>query len=51
MEISLDKNTLEWQAKARSFAEQELQPWELEAEFNNGIIPAEISRRHGQLAN
>ncbi len=50
MEISLDKNTLEWQAKARSFAEQELQPWELEAEFNNGIIPAEISRRHGQLA-
>ena len=34
MEISLHKSALKWQEKARNFAEQELQPWELEAEFN-----------------
>ena len=50
MDISLDSRTLEWQAKARAFAEQELQPWELEAEFNNGVIPAEVRQRHRQLA-
>lgn len=50
MEISLHKRALEWQAKARNFAEQELQPWEQEAEFNEGVIPPEIRQRHRQLA-
>jgi len=50
MQLSLDSNVLEWQAKARSFAEQELQHWEQEAEFNNGVIPAEVRQRHRQLA-
>ena len=50
MELSLDSGVMEWQAKARAFAEQELQPWELEAEFNNGVIPAEVRQRHRQLA-
>ncbi len=50
MKIQLDKKALEWQAKARDFARQELQPWELEAEFNDGAVPAEESRRHRQLA-
>ena len=50
MEISLHKSALEWQAKARNFAEQELQPLELEAEFNEGVIPPEIRQRHRQLA-
>ena len=50
MELSLDGRVKEWQAKARAFAEQELQPWELEAEFNNGMIPAEVRQRHRQLA-
>ena len=50
MEISLNKKATEWQAKAFKFAEEELKPWELEAEFNNGIIPPEISKRHQQLA-
>ena len=50
MELSLDGSVKEWQAKARAFAEQELQPWELEAEFNNGMIPAEVRQRHRQLA-
>ena len=50
MELFLDDSVLNWQAKARAFAEQELQPWELEAEFNNGVIPADVRQRHRQLA-
>ena len=50
MELFLDGSVQKWQAKARAFAEQELQPWELEAEFNDGVIPAEARRRHRQLA-
>ena len=50
MELFLDDSVLKWQAKARAFAEQELQPWELEAEFNNGVIPAAVRQRHRQLA-
>ena len=50
MELFLDDSVLKWQAKARAFAGQELQPWELEAEFNNGVIPAEVRQRHRQLA-
>ena len=50
MKLSLDKSAQEWQAKARAFAEQELQPWEVEAELNNGVIPEEVRRRHRQLA-
>ena len=50
MELTLSRSAREWQAKARNFAEQELQPWELEAEFNNGVIPTEVRERHRQLA-
>ncbi len=50
MDLFLDDSVLKWQAKARAFAEQELQPWELEAEFNNGVIPADVRQRHRQLA-
>ena len=50
MQLSLDSNVSEWQAKARAFAEQELQPWEPEAGFNKGMIPAEVRQRHRQLA-
>ena len=50
MELSLGASAQEWQAKARTFAEQELQPWEVEAELNNGVIPEEVRRRHRQLA-
>ena len=50
MELFLDGSIQKWQAKARAFADKELQPWELEAEFNNGVIPAEVRQRHRQLA-
>ena len=50
MELSLSASVKEWQAKARNFAEQELQPWEVEAELNDGVIPEEASQRHRRLA-
>ena len=50
MELSLGASVREWQAKARAFAEQELQPWEVEAELNNGDIPEEVRQRHRRLA-
>ena len=37
--IQLSQSTLEWQSKVRQFVDQELIPWEVEAELNNGIIP------------
>ncbi len=36
MKLNLDSTTLEWQQKARRFAEQELIPCEIEAEMNGG---------------
>ena len=43
MHIQLSQSTLEWQRKVRQFVDQELIPWEVEAELNNGIIPPKIS--------
>lgn len=50
MKLNLDKTTLEWQTKARRFAEQELIPHEIEAEMNAGRLPPEISKQHKQIA-
>jgi len=50
MKLALDKTTLEWQEKARRFAEDELIPFELEAEMNGGRLPADISKRHRKMA-
>ena len=50
MKINLDKASLEWQEKTRSFVEQELIPFEIEAEMNQGKLPAEVSRRHKKMA-
>ena len=50
MELSLSASVKEWQAKARNFAERELQPWEVEAELNDGDIPEEVRQRHRRLA-
>jgi alkylation response protein AidB-like acyl-CoA dehydrogenase len=46
----LDTTTREWQEKARRFAEEELIPFELEAEMNQGRLPAEVSERHKHMA-
>ena len=50
MDIQLSEATRQWQQKARRFTEEELIPWELEAEFNQGVLPEDISKRHHQQA-
>ena len=50
MKIQLDPVSLEWQARARAFAEEELIPWELHAEMNEGRLPDDISKQHKQRA-
>ncbi len=39
-----------WQAKMRAFANDELIPYEVEAELNNGVLPEDVRDRHRQLA-
>ena len=50
MKPNLDKTTLEWQEKARRFAEEELIPCELEAEMNRGRLGPDVSKWHKKLA-
>ena len=50
MILNLDKTALEWQEKARRFAEEELIPCELEAEMNSGRLAADVSKRHKKMA-
>ena len=50
MDLNLNENVRKWQQKAARFTEQELQPWEVEAELNKGVIPAKISKRHTKIA-
>ena len=46
MEIQLSDEARAWQAKACSFADEELAPWEVEAEMHGGELPAEVRQRH-----
>ncbi|MGH8166102.1 MAG: acyl-CoA dehydrogenase family protein [Woeseiaceae bacterium] len=50
MKIELSKSALEWQQKARDFAVNLLQPHEVEAELNNGVLPADVRKRHKKRA-
>ena len=50
MKILLDDTATAWQKKAREFAENELIPFEVEAEMNDGRLPPEISKRHKNRA-
>lgn len=50
MHIDLNKSAREWQARARTFADEYLQPHEVEAELNNGELPAAITRRNKERA-
>ena len=43
MEFQHSQSTREWQQRVRQFVEQDLIPWEVEAELNNGVIPQEVS--------
>lgn len=50
MKIELSENALKWQAIAREYADEYLQPHEVEAELNDGVIPAEITTRNKKRA-
>ena len=50
MKIELDAQALAWQRKAREFAEDVLQPHEVEAELNGGNLPAEVRAAHKKKA-
>jgi acyl-CoA dehydrogenase len=46
MAYPLSSSTLEWQRKAREYAEQELIPYEETAELNEGLVPPNVAARH-----
>ena len=46
MNIEISEGAKSWQAIARGFADDYLQPHELTAEFNNGELPDDISARN-----
>ena len=50
MKIELSKSALEWQQKARDFAVNMLQPHEVEAELNNGVLAADVRKQHKKRA-
>jgi len=50
MAYPLSPATLEWQRKARDYAERELIPYEEHAELNEGLLPPEVAARHKALA-
>lgn len=50
MKIKISKDALDWQAIARQYADDYLQPHEVEAELNDGTLPDEITRRNKKRA-
>ncbi len=50
MSFDLPEDALAWQARVRAFVDQDLIPWEVEAELNNGEIPAEARGAHRSTA-
>jgi len=50
MHLQLDAEAARWQAIARRFADEELKPWEVDAELNGGRIPDEQRARHQRMA-
>jgi len=50
MKLELSESTIHWQKLAREYADEYLQPHEVEAELNEGVLPAEISKRNKKRA-
>ena len=46
MRIVLDGAAEAWRQRAAKFATEELIPWEVEAELNEGRLPPEVKARH-----
>jgi alkylation response protein AidB-like acyl-CoA dehydrogenase len=45
VKIELSENAIAWQTKAREYADEYLQPHEVEAELNDGVLPDQITAR------
>lgn len=45
MDIQHSQSTREWQRRVRQFVDENLIPWEVEAELNNGVIPKQASEK------
>lgn len=50
MDIPISEQAREWRTIAREYADEYLQPHEIEAELNDGVLPAEITKRNKQRA-
>ena len=50
MDIQLSDSARKWQQTAREFADDYLQPHEIEAELNNGELSADIAKRNKERA-
>jgi len=50
MDIPLGKDARKWQKIAREYADNYLQPHEVEAELNEGVLPDDITARNKQRA-
>ena len=50
MQIELSKSAQDWQKAAREYADEYLQPHEVEAELNGGVLPAEVVARQKKRA-
>ena len=50
MYSGMTSNALDWQKKIRKFVNDELIPWEVHAEMNNGELPKEIEKKHREIA-
>jgi alkylation response protein AidB-like acyl-CoA dehydrogenase len=46
MKLELSESTRHWQKLAREYADDYLQPHEVEAELNEGVLPEEITKRN-----
>ncbi len=50
VKIELSKGAVAWQQKARHYADEYLQPYEVQAELNSGVLPVEIVARQKKRA-
>ena len=50
MYSGMTPKALVWQKKIRKFVNDELIPWEVHAEMNNGELPKEIEKKHREIA-
>jgi len=50
LKIEISKDAQYWQAIAREYADEYLQPHEVEAELNDGALPDEITKRNKKRA-